>query len=722
MAIFLTGATGYIGSYVAAGLLDQYPSERLALLVRAKSPAEAEERLWKSMQLHLGFDEFIELIRTRCDLYLGDLTFPELGLSPDARDKLVKSMDSVLHVAASLNRKSSKACFNVNLRGTLSVLKLARDAHDHHGLRRFTDISTVAVAGERKDEVVGEDNTIDWDKSDYDPYARTKKFCEHMLHELLPDVHGVVLRPSIVLGDSRFPETTQFDMVRAFAMLAQLPVLPFNPDWRLDIVPADYVSKAIVQIHQADKPRWSAYNLSSGTSSLTYRQVTDALREQGHPTRHRFAPVAQRRVHPHRRRPRRDPARLGRQPARVAAQGVPPVPHLQHRVRQHPRRHRARRGPAPVRRVRPRPAALRARRQVHLPLQALARRRPDPAGRLTCPSKPETAVKKAPPKKRGLWDRITDTFDPDRALQATMRGFIEATAVKHVLGVHDEQWAPGKPLKLLLAGYVGTRNTGADVRVEEMIRQFRHVVGDDQLEMAIMTSDEQLTRRLLPDRPAEAAPAGVPQVPLRQLPQYHGVVACEGSMFKSKFASALTCMMAGAMGMAVAERKLSVGYGAEAGAMTPSLKQFVADVCKGSLVICRNEPSRAVLGPMGIRTTSGADTAWTFEPAPLPRGEQLLRDAGWDGRRRSSSSARSTRSGGRSSPTCSRPPPTRSAASTSTSTTSRSTSTTTATRPTASTTRTCRPSPTRSTTSAASATSSRSSSAWSSSTATPARI
>ena len=63
MAIFLTGATGYIGSYVAAGLLEQFPQERLALLVRAKSPAEAEERLWKSMQMHLGFDEFIELIR-----------------------------------------------------------------------------------------------------------------------------------------------------------------------------------------------------------------------------------------------------------------------------------------------------------------------------------------------------------------------------------------------------------------------------------------------------------------------------------------------------------------------------------------------------------------------------------------------------------------------------------------------------------------------------------
>ena len=72
MRIFLTGATGYIGSYVAAGLLDHYPNERLALLVRAKDPAEAEQRLWKSMQLHMDFPRFIDLVRSRCDLYLGE--------------------------------------------------------------------------------------------------------------------------------------------------------------------------------------------------------------------------------------------------------------------------------------------------------------------------------------------------------------------------------------------------------------------------------------------------------------------------------------------------------------------------------------------------------------------------------------------------------------------------------------------------------------------------
>ena len=288
MAVFLTGATGYIGSYIASGILRD-SKHKLALLVRAKDKDAGYERLWKSMQLHMDFNEF-QSHMGRMDVYLGDLTSPDLGLAAAPRKKLAKSMESVIHCAASLNRKSAKACFNVNLKGTLEIIKLAKDANDHHGLRRFSDISTVATAGHRKDEVVNEAHAIEWDRSDYDPYARTKKFCEHMVHELIPDVKTTIFRPSIVLGDSRHPKTTQFDMVRAFVMLAKLPVLPFRPDWRLDIVPANYVAGAIVKIHLADNPKYDAYNLSAGRQSLTYEQVVSTLERDGLGTRHLFAP------------------------------------------------------------------------------------------------------------------------------------------------------------------------------------------------------------------------------------------------------------------------------------------------------------------------------------------------------------------------------------------------------------------------------------------------
>src|SRR5499427_7916338 len=216
MAIFLTGSTGYLGSYLAVGLFAGH-RDSLNLLVRAKSDQEARERLWQSLQLHLQFSEFRDYVATRVRIFRGDLTGERFGLPEDEYRALVDSTDSILHCAASLNRKSEKQCLNVNLRGSLEVIQLARRVQSRNGLRRYSHVSTVAVAGARQDEVVREDESIDWARSDYDPYARTKKFCEHMVHQLLSDVQRTIFRPAIVLGDSRMAETSQFDMVQAFS-------------------------------------------------------------------------------------------------------------------------------------------------------------------------------------------------------------------------------------------------------------------------------------------------------------------------------------------------------------------------------------------------------------------------------------------------------------------------------------------------------------------------
>lgn len=276
MPIFLTGSTGYLGAHIAAELLEQH-TESLNLLVRAKDHHEAEVRLWRALQLHMDFPRFHGFLKSRISIFLGDLTDTQFGLSDEDYRWMVRTTDSIIHCAASLNRKSEKSCLNVNLRGTLEIIKFAAAARDTHGLRRLSHVSTVAVAGHRSNEVVREDDSIDWNRSDYDPYARTKKFSEHMVNELLPDVPHTVFRPSIILGDSRYPETTQFDMVRSFVFLAGLPVLPFRPDDRIDIVPVDFVASSVVTLHQKESPAHNIYHLSSGTGSQTFRELTDTL-------------------------------------------------------------------------------------------------------------------------------------------------------------------------------------------------------------------------------------------------------------------------------------------------------------------------------------------------------------------------------------------------------------------------------------------------------------
>lgn len=288
MAVFVTGATGYLGSYIVQGLLRE-TSERLALLVRGQGLVDAQKRLWRALQLHMGFEEFWTLLNERIEVFTGDITEDRLGLGLRAYHRLVRATDSVIHVAASLNRRSELRCLNVNLRGTLAVAKLAHAALTHHGLRRFSEVSTTAVAGRRCGETVFEDSAIDWNRPDYDPYARSKKFCEHMVRELLSNAAITTFRPSIVLGDSKRAETTQFEMLRAFAFLARLPVIPVRKRARLDIVPADYVGRAIVTIHQQPRPAHEIYHVSAGCLSQTAEQIVSGLRLFGKPLRGRLA-------------------------------------------------------------------------------------------------------------------------------------------------------------------------------------------------------------------------------------------------------------------------------------------------------------------------------------------------------------------------------------------------------------------------------------------------
>src|SRR5207249_1084454 len=106
-------------------------------------------------------------------------------------------------------------------------------------------------------------------------------------------------------------------------------------------------------------------------------------------------------------------------------------------------------------------------------------------------------------------------------------------------------WSAGEKLKLLFAGYNGTRNTGSDVRVQEMLRQLRHVLGADNVDFSVMTQDFGRTKGYFEGTRQVYLPDVFPPFLFHEVRPNHGVIACEGSMFKSKFANALTTMMIG---------------------------------------------------------------------------------------------------------------------------------------------------------------------------------
>jgi polysaccharide pyruvyl transferase WcaK-like protein len=221
----------------------------------------------------------------------------------------------------------------------------------------------------------------------------------------------------------------------------------------------------------------------------------------------------------------------------------------------------------------------------------------------------------------------------DIVLEAWVSSIIEGKKLGWMLG-KGKAWQPGERLKLLFAGYNGTRNTGSDVRVEEMLRQLRHILGAGQVEFSVMTQTFERSAGYFEGTKQVLLPQIFPPFLAAEVPRHHGVVACEGSMFKSKFANALTTMMIGSLGIAAAQNKLSVGYGAEAGHMDSLLAKMVGRYCQDSLIITRNVESRTLLRELGVPTELGTDTAWTFEPLPADYGRKVLREVGWDGQAR----------------------------------------------------------------------------------------
>jgi polysaccharide pyruvyl transferase WcaK-like protein len=221
----------------------------------------------------------------------------------------------------------------------------------------------------------------------------------------------------------------------------------------------------------------------------------------------------------------------------------------------------------------------------------------------------------------------------DLLLEAWTSILIEIAKLRRQTGT-NRAWKSGRKFKLLIAAYNGARNTGEDVRVEEIVRQLRWILGDENVDLSVFTFDKDLSRGYFGGAKQIYFPNIFPPFLYREVPRHDGAVACLGATFSKTFANATAAYMIGTLGVASAQGKISVAYGAEAGPTDGVVAGMCRRYCGQSLLVMRNEESRAVLKELGLPSELGTDTAWTFEPHPPEYGWRILQQAGWDGRKR----------------------------------------------------------------------------------------
>jgi polysaccharide pyruvyl transferase WcaK-like protein len=183
----------------------------------------------------------------------------------------------------------------------------------------------------------------------------------------------------------------------------------------------------------------------------------------------------------------------------------------------------------------------------------------------------------------------------------------------------------GSP-RVLLIGYNGANNTGAEALLQADIRDLRDVFGDDAVFTVPALKDPANLRRYLHEGPNLRIVAMSPIFPaaIRRLVRQHDVVVLvEGSAYMDSWTSALLWYFLWATRCAHHEGKPCLAYAVDAGQLRPSNQRLVHRVASTTdLIITRSRSAAARLREWGVTAPIEwtADNAFTFEPRIEDRG------------------------------------------------------------------------------------------------------
>lgn len=281
--ILLTGATGQLGWYLLRDLLlDEQPLAVLARSTRYKSAYERIEVIIQYWERELG------LLLPRPYVIDGDLSQRDLGLSSDDREWLRRHCGSVIHNAASVvfvSQENGVEPYTVNVLGTQHLMEVCQAC----GIDSCDYISTAYVCGETS-EIVRETDA-DLNTAFRNDYERSKAQGETIVRAAFGE-RASIFRPSIIVGDSQTGFCTKFrtyytplQMTYLLAMQGRLnskttPPEYFEMDYEdgKNLVPVDWVSKAILEIRSNRDSRGRVFHLTNPQNVSTRMTIRVMLR------------------------------------------------------------------------------------------------------------------------------------------------------------------------------------------------------------------------------------------------------------------------------------------------------------------------------------------------------------------------------------------------------------------------------------------------------------
>lgn len=244
MKVFVTGATGFVGSHVARELAAQ--GAEMRILTRKTS-------------------NLANLKSVAGETVVGDL------LQPESLRTAIRGCDAVMHVAADYRLwvRDPKTMYAANVEGTRALLAMARE----EGVRRFVYTSSVATMAFRSDGTIVDEATPVTIDHMVGHYKRSKFMAEQVaLQAAAAGQSVIVLNPTTPIGSGDIKPTPTGQIVVDFLNRK----FPAYVDTGLNLVDVTEVARTHVAALNPNIGRVGERYILGG-ENLTLKQILDKM-------------------------------------------------------------------------------------------------------------------------------------------------------------------------------------------------------------------------------------------------------------------------------------------------------------------------------------------------------------------------------------------------------------------------------------------------------------